>query len=99
MREKDLEARLVQGVKALGGRAYKFTSPGNAGVPDRLVVLPGGIVVFAELKADGGKLSPMQSRQIGQLRQLGADVTVVRGLVGVELFLDSCREMMEDDDG
>lgn len=51
MRESDIERRLVQGVKKLGGRAYKFVSPGNVGVPDRLVVLPGGVVLFVEVKA------------------------------------------------
>ena len=53
MRESELEARLVRGVKAAGGVAYKFVSPGSVGVPDRLVVLPGGKVVFVELKAEG----------------------------------------------
>ena len=57
MRESDIERRLVQGVKKLGGRAYKFVSPGNVGVPDRLVVLPGGIVLFVEVKAPDGRLS------------------------------------------
>ena len=47
MKESEIEARLVRGVKALGGVAYKFVSPGNVGVPDRLVVLPGGRVIFA----------------------------------------------------
>lgn len=58
MRESDIERRLVQGVKKLGGRAYKFVSPGNVGVPDRLVVLPGGVVLFVEVKAPDGRLSP-----------------------------------------
>ena len=52
MKESEIEARLVRGVKALGGVAYKFVSPGNVGVPDRVVVLPGGRVIFVELKAD-----------------------------------------------
>ena len=60
MKESEIEARLVRGVKALGGVAYKFVSPGNVGVPDRVVVLPGGRVIFVELKAEGGRLSPMQ---------------------------------------
>lgn len=38
--EKDIESKLRNKVKELGGRAYKFVSPGNSGVPDRLVVLP-----------------------------------------------------------
>jgi len=35
VKESEIEARLVRGVKALGGVAYKFVSPGNVGVPDR----------------------------------------------------------------
>ena len=92
MLESQLESRLVQGVKALDGKAYKFTSPGNAGVPDRLVVLPGGVVMFVELKADGGRLSPCQLLQIDVLRRLGADVYEVWGLNGVDSFLQMCRE-------
>lgn len=94
MKESEIEARLVRGVEALGGRAYKFVSPGNVGVPDRLVVLPGGTVAFVELKTDTGRLSPMQARQIRRLRELSADVTVVRGAEGVERFLDCCREIL-----
>ena len=94
MKESELEARFVRGVKALGGVAYKFASPGNVGVPDRLVVLPGGIVAFVELKAEGGRLSPIQDRQISRLRELGADVTVVRGAEGVVRYLECCREVI-----
>lgn len=97
MREADLEARLVRGVKAAGGLAYKFVSPGSVGVPDRLVVLPGGRVVFVELKADGGRLSRMQVYRIAQLRGLGAAVRVVKGAEDVKKFLDWLREVIPDE--
>ena len=54
-REKQIEDHLRNKVKKLGGRAYKFVSPGNSGIPDRLVILPGGKVGFAELKRPGRK--------------------------------------------
>lgn len=92
MLERDIERRLVTGVKALGGVAYKFISPGNTGVPDRLVILPGGHVCFAELKTDGGRLSSIQKVQLDRLQALGADAVVVKGPLGVECFLDCCRE-------
>ena len=98
MKESELELRLVRGVKALGGRAYKFVSPGNVGVPDRLVVLPGGRVLFAELKADGGRLSKMQLYQIAQLRRLGTMVQEVKGEAGVQSFLLLCQEYMKEGD-
>lgn len=87
MLEKDIEACLVRGVKAMGGRAYKFVSPGNVGVPDRLVVLPGGRIVFVELKTERGVLSAPQRQQIRVLRDLGADVRVLQGVAAVDRFL------------
>ena len=92
MRESDIERRLVQGVKKLGGKAYKFVSPGNVGVPDRLVVLPGGVVLFVELKAPGGRLSPNQRLQMTELTGLGAHVFVLWGVEDVDVFLRACRE-------
>lgn len=92
MRESDIERRLVQGVKKLGGRAYKFVSPGNIGVPDRLVVLPGGVVLFVEVKASDGRLSPNQRLQIRELTQMGAHVFVVWDVGDVDVFLQACRD-------
>ena len=60
MRESTIEKHLVTKVKAMGGMAYKFTSPAHRGVADRVVVLPGGVVWFVELKAPGGRLSELQ---------------------------------------
>lgn len=91
MKESQIETRLRQGVRALGGRAYKFVSPGNTGVPDRLVVLPGGRIIFVELKTDTGKLSPMQIRQIDFLRSRGVPVRVLYGVKAVEEFLRAVK--------
>lgn len=60
MLEKQIEAYLVKRVKEIGGIAYKFTSPSNRGVSDRIVVLPKGGVWFIELKRAGGKLTRLQ---------------------------------------
>lgn len=96
MRESQIERRLTQGVKAMGGKAYKFTSPGNVGVPDRIVLLPGGVILFAELKADNGRLSPNQILQIGIIRRMGADVYEVWGQNGVDSFLQMCRDKIHE---
>lgn len=48
MREKQIEQVLVKQTKSMGGLALKFISPGYDGVPDRLVLLPGGKIAFAE---------------------------------------------------
>lgn len=71
MREKTVESKLVKAVKAMGGLAPKFTSPGLDGVPDRLVLLPGGKMAFIELKAPGKNLRPLQVRRKRQLESLG----------------------------
>jgi len=60
MLEKQIEAYLVKRIKALGGMAYKFTSPAHRGVADRIVCLPNGQTWFVELKTKGGRLSPLQ---------------------------------------
>ena len=74
MREKTIEAKLVQAVRTKGGLAPKFTSPGLDGVPDRLVLLPGGKIAFIELKAPGKTLRPLQVRRKRQLETLGFSV-------------------------
>lgn len=72
--EKATEAYLRSEIKKLGGTAYKFVSPGNAGVPDRMICLPGGKVLFAELKSEGKKSTPKQTQQQNKLRALGFTV-------------------------
>lgn len=90
MREKDIEKVLVTKVRKLGGRAYKWVSPGNDGVPDRIVILPGMRPVFVELKAENGRLSTLQKVQIRRLLDMGQDVKVLRGIREVEQFLEDC---------
>ena len=86
LRERDVERRLVDGVKALGGRSYKWVSPGNVGVPDRIVLF-GGRTIFVELKTDDGRLSPVQARQIQRIADMGNEVEVIYGPGGVDDFL------------
>jgi hypothetical protein len=77
MLERDVERALVRRVKALGGTCEKFTSPGRRSVPDRLVTLPGGQIVFVELKAPGKKPTPLQQRDHATRRAMGCDVRVI----------------------
>lgn len=77
MREKEIEKRLVRAVKDMGGIAPKFVSPGLDGVPDRLILLPGGHMAFAELKAPGQTPRSLQRHRIGELRQLGFRVYII----------------------
>ena len=77
MREKQIEQRLSQRVKQCGGMAFKFVSPGMDGMPDRLILLPGGRAAFAELKALGLRPRPLQLRRKRQLETLGFRVYVI----------------------
>ncbi|MCO7511397.1 VRR-NUC domain-containing protein [Serratia fonticola] len=77
IRESTVENNLVKKVKAAGGTAYKFTSPGRKAVPDRLVLLPGGRVVFVECKAPGELPRADQVREHNRLRGLGFKVVVL----------------------
>ena len=77
MLEKEIEQKLVRAVKAAGGICPKFVSPGMDGMPDRLILMPGGHMAFAELKAPGKKPRPLQLHRHDQLRSLGFQVFVV----------------------
>ena len=89
MRERDLETFTKVYIESHGGLALKFISPGYAGVPDRLVLLPGGKMCFMELKAPGRKPRPLQVRRIEQLRALGFKVYVVDGKEQIGGILDA----------
>ena len=60
MKESEIEAHLVWHVEVMGGKAYKFKSPSQRGVADRIVCLPDGRTWFVELKKEGGRLSELQ---------------------------------------
>ena len=80
MLERTVEQRLVEAVRKAGGLCPKFVSPGWDGVPDRIVLLPGGKLGFVELKAPGQKLRPLQRRRREQLERLGFRVFVIDGV-------------------
>lgn len=86
MLEKDVEAALVKRVKLLGGTCEKFVSPGRRSVPDRLVTLPGGVIVFVEVKAPGKKPTPLQERDHAARRALGCRVVVIDTMEAAHAF-------------
>ena len=88
MREKQIEQRLVQAVKDMGGIAPKWVSPGMDGMPDRIILLPGGRIAFVEMKAPGGKLRPLQAARIERLRALGFRVYVIDDIDQIGGVLD-----------
>ena len=90
MREASLEQKIVGSVKSRGGKCLKWVSPGYTGVPDRIVFLPGGKIVFAEIKKPGtadGR-SPRQKRVAQILTRLGQKVIRVDSLEEFEEYID-----------
>ena len=88
MPEKDVERYLCQQVKKrLGGMALKFVSPGLSGVPDRIVLLPGGKITFVETKAPGKKLRVLQEHVCGLIVALGFEVRMIDTKPGVDAFI------------
>ena len=75
--EKLLEKKLREGVKKLGGIAIKFFCPSFTGLPDRIILMPGGRVYFAEMKTTGKKPSPRQEVVITMLRRLKFHVWII----------------------
>ena len=86
MLEKELEAKFRERMRQAGCKALKFVSPGCAGVPDRLVLAPGGKACFVELKKKGQKPRPLQERTIREFRELGFEVHIIDSLPEVEAF-------------
>jgi len=91
MLEKEIEKKLRTEVVKMGGLALKFASPGMAGVPDRLLLLPNGRIFFAETKKPGGKMRPLQLKRKSQLEALGFQVFCIDSIEAVRRFADAIR--------
>lgn len=87
--EKQVERYLCQCVQRVGGKAYKWVSPGCCGVPDRLVFLPGGLKIPVELKAPGKQdnLSGLQKLEIQRMARMGSRVYVLSSRDEVDEFM------------
>lgn len=85
--ENLVENRLVEGIKNLGGKCWKFVSPGMVGVPDRIVLMPGGQLWFVELKAPGKYPKRHQTARHDELRYLGFRCFVFSDYWDVDKFL------------
>lgn len=87
MKEYAVEKHLVQKTQECGGICLKFISPGIAGVPDRIVILPGGKIGFAELKAPGKKPRLVQRAVLRVLYRLGCRVAAIDNKKSAEGFI------------
>lgn len=91
MLEKQIENKLTRSVKKAGGIALKFVSPGFAGMPDRLVLLPDGVCAFVELKAPGKHPRPLQTARHRMLQKFGFKVYVIDSAEQIEGVIDDIR--------
>ena len=91
MREKLTEKILTVQARKSGGIALKFTSPGMDGMPDRLVLMPGGRMAFVEVKAPGRKPRPLQESRHSMLRRLGFRVYVLDSREQIGGILDEIQ--------
>ena len=89
MREQGLEQKIVSSIKAKRGMCFKWVSPGFTGVPDRIAVMPGGRIIFIEVKRPDGKgrVSKRQQRVGDQLRALGCTVLVVEKMEDLDGYI------------
>lgn len=87
--EKSIEDYLRKQIEKIGGKAYKLISPGNSGVPDRIVCLPKGKVIFVETKRPkGGVLSALQIFRHRELRKIGQRVEVLNTKEKIDEFIE-----------
>jgi hypothetical protein len=85
--EARVEQFLAQEVRKRGGMCEKLV-PARKGMPDRMVIWPGGRICLIEVKTETGRLSAAQEVWIGRAQALGAPVTTIFGRRGVRTWLD-----------
>jgi Holliday junction resolvase len=87
MKESQIESKVVKKAKELGFLTYKFSSPSNRGVPDRIFISPHGEVFFIEFKSAKGKLTKLQEKTIKDIIALDVRVFVIRDVIaGMEIL-------------
>lgn len=91
VRENADETYFKEQVKGIGGRSYKWVSPGVLGVPDQIVFIS-GFCELVEIKTIVGVLSPWQKREIDRLRETGIRVTVVYGRKEIDAYIAGLKE-------
>jgi hypothetical protein len=91
MNENQIENKLIREVAKLGGLTIKFTSPSVRGLPDRIVLLPGGRMTFIELKAPGKVCRPLQLYRAHQFEKLGFRVECLDTYQAINIFIEGVK--------
>ena len=88
MKEKQIESKIVKKAKELGFLTYKFSSPSNRGVPDRVFINPFGRIFFMEFKSEKGKLTKLQEKVIKDISEYGVGVFIINSVeVGLQILI------------
>lgn len=96
--EATLEKRLVTKITNLGGIAWKFTSPGTIGVPDRIIMFQGKLC-FVEMKAPGKQMREIQKWRKEQIEREGFPVMCLNSEEQVDEFINCIiRESVKESD-
>lgn len=90
--EKSIEQYLFDKAKAYGGYALKWVCPSWNGVPDRIVILPGGKIGFIETKSPGKTPKPQQERWQERLQRLGFLAYKADSKEDIDKFLKEINE-------
>lgn len=96
MKEKQIESKVVKKAKELGFLTYKFSSPSNRGVPDRLFISPSGEVFFIEFKFEKGKVTKLQEKTIRDIYNYGVNAFIVNSVEGGLKILDLMKGSVSD---
>ena len=92
MLEKHIEKKVCDYAKQQGCLVFKFTSPNNRSVPDRIIIAPGGKVGFLELKRPGNKPTPLQADTLRKLKEQGCHAGWTDSVEGGKQFVDTLIE-------
>lgn len=91
MLEKELERKCRQIARRNKCHLMKWVSPGQAGVPDRILICPGGHIAFLEFKSPGKNPTPLQRAQLHMLQEMGCRVHIIRSVEAFEKSLEKCK--------
>jgi len=86
--ESQLEKKLNVEVGRLGGKSMKWVSPGLRGVPDRIILFPGGRIFFVEMKAPGKSLRPLQEKRKREIETLGFRIYKIDSVEDINTLLE-----------
>lgn len=95
MEEQNIEKYLTDEMKKAGGKSYKWVSPGNNGVPDRIIIFPSGKIIFVELKAPGKVPTAYQKLVHRELKRLNCEVHVIDSKKQIDELIRKWGEQRE----